>query len=81
MGLSDVGAAGSGNRGVNFGFDVNIDSIKIDTISYGNTNSILAGSFGSAATEGYIGVTNLNIGHMNIDGGCNIGVGTLKLQL
>ena len=77
-GYLTIGAAGSGNRGVNFGFDINIDSITVGTISYGNTTSILADSFGTAATDGYIGVTNLNIGHMNIDGGCNIGVGTLN---
>ncbi|MHB8137603.1 MAG: DUF6160 family protein [Smithellaceae bacterium] len=76
-GYLTIGAAGSGNRGVSIGFDVNIDSITAGTISYGNTTSILAGSFGAAATAGYIGVTDLNIGHMNIDGGCNIGVGTL----
>jgi len=77
-GYLTIGAAGSGNRGINFGFDVNIDSINIDTISYGNTTSILAGSFGTAATAGYIGVTDLTIGHMNIDGGFNIGIGTLN---
>lgn len=77
-GYVTIGVAGSGNRGVNFGFDINIDSINIDTISYGNTTSILAGSFGTAATAGYIGVTDLTIGHMNIDGGCNIGIGTLN---
>ncbi|PKN85987.1 MAG: hypothetical protein CVU51_07865 [Deltaproteobacteria bacterium HGW-Deltaproteobacteria-1] len=77
-GYLTIGAAGPGNRGVNFGFDVNIDSIKIDTISYGNTTSILTGSFGAAATAGYIGVTDLTIGHMNIDGGFNIGIGTLN---
>jgi hypothetical protein len=77
-GYMTIGAAGSGNRGVNFEFDVNIDSINIDTISYGNTTSILAGSFGTAATAGYIGVTDLTIGHMNIDGGFNIGIGTLN---
>ncbi|MBP1711330.1 MAG: hypothetical protein H6Q49_1532, partial [Deltaproteobacteria bacterium] len=77
-GYVTIGTAGSGNRGINIGFDVNIDSIAVGTISYGNTTSILAGSFGAAATAGYIGVTGLNIGHMNIDGGCNIGVGTLN---
>ncbi len=77
-GYLTIGAAGSGNRGINFGFDVNIDSISIETISYGNTSSILADSFGTAATAGYLGVTDLTIGHMNIDGGCNIGIGTLN---
>ena len=77
-GYVTIGAAGPGNRGVNIGFDVNIDSITVGTVSYGNTASILAGSFGAAATAGYIGVTDLTIGHMNIDGGCNIGIGTLN---
>lgn len=76
-GYVTIGAAGAGNTGVNIGFNVAIDSIDIGTISYGNTTSILAGSFGAAATAGYVGITGLNLDNVNIAGGVAIGVGTL----
>jgi hypothetical protein len=77
-GYVTIGAAGAGNTGVNIGFNIAIDSVSIGTISYGNTTSILAGSFGAAATAGYIGVTGLNLDDVNIYGGVAIGVGTLN---
>ncbi|NLD81459.1 MAG: hypothetical protein GX642_09870 [Smithella sp.] len=77
-GYVTIGAAGAGNTGVNIGFVVNIDSVEIGTLSYGNTTSLLAGDFGAAATAGYIGVTGLNLDDVNIYGGVAIGVGTLN---
>ena len=77
-GYVTIGAAGAGNTGVNIGFMVNIDSVEIGTLSYGNTTSLLAGDFGAAATAGYIGVTGLNLDDVNIYGGVAIGVGTLN---
>ena len=77
-GYVTIGAAGLGNTGINIGFNIAIDSITIGTISYGNTTSILAGSFGAAATAGYVGVTGLNLDDVNIYGGVAIGIGTLN---
>ncbi len=77
-GYVTIGAAGAGNTGVNIGFVVNIDSVAIGTMSYGNTTSLLADDFGAAATAGYIGVTGLNLDDVNIYGGVAIGVGTLN---
>jgi len=77
-GYVTIGAAGAGNTGVNMFFRVNIDSIAIGTLSYGNTTSILAGDFGAAATAGYVGVRNFNIGDVTINSGVAIGVGTLN---
>ena len=77
-GYVTISAAGAGNTGVNIGFVVNIDSVAIGTMSYGNTTSILAGDFGAAATAGYVGVTGLNLDDVNIYGGVAIGVGTLN---
>ena len=76
-GYVTLGAAGVGNTGINIGFNVAIDSVAIGTLSYGNTTSILAGSFGAAATAGYVGVTGLNLDDVNIAGGVAIGIGTL----
>ena len=73
-----IRAAGAGNTGIGFSFSVYIDSIAIGTMSYGNTNSILAGSFGAATSAGYIGITGLNLDDVNIYGGVAIGVGTLN---
>jgi len=77
-GYVTIGAAGLGNTGINIGFNIAIDSITIGTISYGNTTSILAGSFGAAATAGYVGVTGLNLDDVNIYGCVAIGIGTLN---
>jgi hypothetical protein len=80
-GYVTIAAAGAGNTGVNIGFNVAIDSVAIGTLSYGNTTSILAGSFGAAATAGYVGVTGLNLDDVNIYGGVAIGVGTLATDV
>jgi hypothetical protein len=77
-GYVTIGAAGAGNTGVNIGFNVKIDSVNLGTVSYGNTTSILAGNFGAAATAGFIGVKNLNIGNITLAGGVAIGIGTLN---
>ncbi|MHB8137441.1 MAG: DUF6160 family protein [Smithellaceae bacterium] len=77
-GYVTIGAAGPGNVGVNIGFNVAIDSVAIGTLSYGNTTSILAPSFGAAATAGYVGITDFNLDDVNIYGGVAIGVGTLN---
>jgi hypothetical protein len=77
-GYVTIGAAGAGNVGVNVGFNIAIDSVTIGTLSYGNTTSILAASFGPAATAGYVGVRNLVLDDVNIYGGVAIGIGTLN---
>ena len=77
-GYVTIGAAGAGNVGVNIGFNVLIDSVTIGTMSYGNSTSILAGSFGAAATGGYIGVRNFALDDVTIAGGVAIGIGTLN---
>jgi hypothetical protein len=77
-GYVTIGAAGAGNTGVNIGFNVAIGSIAIGTMSYGNTTSILAGSFGAAATAGYVGISNLTLNNVTLVGGVAIGVGTLN---
>ena len=76
-GYVTIGAAGAGNTGVNIGFNVAIDGVFIETLSYGNTSSILAGSFGAAALQGYVGVKDFRLDDVNIYGGVAIGVGTL----
>ena len=76
-GYVTIGAAGAGNTGVNIGFNIAIDSVYIETLSYGNTSSILAGSFGAAALQGYVGVKDFRLDDVNIYGGVAIGVGTL----
>ena len=77
-GYVTIGAAGAGNTGVNIGFNVAIDGVFIETLSYGNTSSILAGSFGAAALQGYVGVKDFRLDDVNIYGGVAIGVGTLN---
>ena len=77
-GYVTIGAAGAGNTGVNIGFSVKIDSVNIGVLSYGNTTSILAANFGAAATAGYVGIKNLMIDDITINGGAAIGIGTLN---
>jgi len=77
-GYVTIGAAGAGNTGVNIFSYVRIDSIAIGTLSYGNTTSLLSGDFGAAATAGYLGVRNFNVGNVFINAGVAIGVGTLN---
>jgi len=77
-GFVTIGAAGAGNVGVNIGFAAFIDSVELGTVSYGNTTSILAGTFGAAATAGYVGVQNLVINDISVVGGVAIGIGTLN---
>jgi hypothetical protein len=77
-GYVTIGAAGAGNTGVNIGFNVKIDTLAIGVLSYGNTTSILAGSFGGAATGGFVGISGLNLVNVTATGGVAIGVGTLN---
>ena len=80
-GYVTIGAAGAGNVGVNIGFNVKIDSVTIGAISWGNSTSILAGSFGTTvATAGYVGLTGLSLGNITIAGGVAIGIGTLNFD-
>jgi hypothetical protein len=77
-GYITIGAAGTGNVGVNVGFSVKIGSIVLNTMSYGNTTSLLAPQFGAAATAGYVGISGLNLVNVTATGGVAIGVGTLN---
>ena len=77
-GYVTIGAAGTGNTGVNIGFNVGIGSLAIGTVSYGNTTSLLAPQFGAAATAGYVGISGLNLVNVTVAGGVAIGVGTLN---
>jgi hypothetical protein len=68
-----------GNSGIVVGLNVKIGSVSIGTMSYGNNTSLLTGfGLGTAATAGFVGMTNLTLNNMTIAGQVMIGVGTLN---
>jgi hypothetical protein len=78
-GYVTIGAASAAaNAGVAIGFDVKIDAVTIDVLSYGNAFNIIGAAFPGYTSGGYVGLRDFALDNINISGGVNIGVGTLN---